>query len=164
MDLFRIIMKTILIIAMILSSIFTSYAYAETDVATSIKVLIKTDNGKKAYYDFPRVEQWLQRQAYGDKVEPNLLLEGVPSTDKAYLYDMIKGKSIGGYTNTLDVILETITKSNKVIVSVKYTGCKIDQYWLYMNVDKTQYNYLGTNAPEPREQYYIKCIGYFVNP
>ena len=133
--------------------------------AITIKVAIVTDTGMRTYHDFPKIQQWTLQQAFSDRKTPQLQLDSVPSTDKAYLYDMVKRK----FENDpkipeFDVFLEATTKDNKVVVTTKYTQCAIDQYWLWTNTDKEQYRFLKSDSIEPREQFFLKCKGYAINP
>jgi len=137
----------------------------EGEPATSIKVLIVTSEGKKTYHNFQNIQQWTLQQAHSDRTSPQLQLESVPSTDKAYLYDMIKRK----FENDpkipeIEVYLEATTKDNQKIVTAKYSGCMIDQYWLWTDTDEQQYRFLKSDNIEPREQFFLKCKGYFINP
>ena len=133
--------------------------------AITIKVAIVTDTGMRTYHDFPKIQQWTLQQAFSDRKTPQLQLDSVPSTDKAYLYDMVKRK----FENDpkipeFDVFLEATTKDNKVVVTTKYTQCAIDQYWLWTNTDEQEYRFLKSDNIEPREQFFLKCKGYAINP
>lgn len=133
--------------------------------ASSIKVLIVTDTGSKTYHDFPKVQQWTLQQALSDRTSPQLQLESVPSTDKEYLYDLVKRKFANDpKIPEFDVFLEATTKDNKKVVTTKYAACAIDQYWLWTDTDEQEYRFLKSDIIEPREQFFLKCKGYSINP
>ncbi len=124
-----------------------------------------TDTGSKTYHDFPRIRQWTLQQAFSDRTSPQLQLESVPSTDKSYLYDLVKRKFANDPKIPLfDVLLEATTKDNKVVVTTKYSECVIDQYWLWTDTDEQEYRFLKSDTIEPREQLFLKCRGYSINP
>lgn len=133
--------------------------------ATTIKVLIVTDTGMSTYHDFPKIQQWTQQQAFSDRTSPQLQLDSVPSSDKSYLYDLVKRKFANDpKIPEFNVFLEATTKDNKIIVTTKYSQCTIDQYWLWTNTDEQEYRFLKSDNIEPREQFFLKCKGYSINP
>jgi hypothetical protein len=133
--------------------------------ATSIRVTFVTSTGERISYNIQKVVQWVQLQVYSDRKSPQLELDSTPSTDKTFLYDMVKRKFEGDAKATdPDIILEAITKDNKVIITTKYVSCAVDQYWLWTDTDEQQYRFLKSDNIEPREQFFFKCKGYSINP
>jgi len=137
---------------------------SDVESATSIKTTIVTSTGLRTEHNFQKVIQWTLQQAHSDRSSPQLELDSIPSMDKGYLYDMVKRKFENDpKISDVVIFLDAITKDNKTIVSTKYSGCQIDQYWLWTDTDKEQYRFSKADAIEPHEQFFFKCTGYSVN-
>lgn len=65
--------------------------------------------------------------------------------------------------DSLDIFLEATSKDDMIIISTKYVGCKIDQYWICTNIFDTKTHDLKLNNMEPYEQFFFKCEEYSFN-
>lgn len=90
---------------------------------------------------------------------PSFTLRSLPSTDKAEVYEVMEryldhDHSLSGFM----VNVEILTGGGQILQTWKYEDCKIVDYWVYTNTDKTKYNFSDEDGMEIRDAMVISCI------
>lgn len=92
---------------------------------------------------------------------PEFILLGLPSKDKAKLYQLVDqfvnpSRPPGQYAIDVDIM----AGDGSIIQTWKYGACSLGDYVTYLDSSKEYYRYSGTDDSEIRELFYWKCAGF----
>lgn len=112
------------------------------------------------YWQMSRTTQdtSLDRQKHAENV-PSFTLYSLPSPDKQPVYEVVERYLDHQYAiPDFFVDVEILTGSGDVLQTWKYEKCKIVDYWVYSNTDKTRYNFSDTDGIEIRDGMTLSCV------
>lgn len=112
------------------------------------------------YWQMSRTTQdtSLDINKYAEKV-PSFTLYSLPSHDKQPVYEVVERYLDHQYSiQDFFVDVEILTGSGDILQTWKYEKCKIVDYWVYSNTDKTKYNFSGTDGIEIRDGMTLSCV------
>ena len=98
--------------------------------------------------------------SYAQRAEnvPSFSLHSLPSRDKQPVYDVAE-RYLDHQYGIADffVDVEIMSGDGSVLQTWKYEECRISDYWLYHNTDKTEYNFSGDDGIEMRDWTVLSC-------
>lgn len=112
------------------------------------------------YYQRSRTTQdtSLASTQYAENV-PSFSLRSLPSSDKRPVYDVVE-RYLDHQYDIADffVDVEIVSGSGEVLQTWQYERCKIVDYEVYPNTDKTQYSFSGDDRMEIRDSMVLSCF------
>ena len=90
---------------------------------------------------------------------PSFTLHSLPSTDKKGVYEVMErylDHQHGIQSFFADV--EILTGGGDVLQTWRYEDCRIVDYWIYTNTDKTEYNFSDGDGMEIRDAMVVSCM------
>ncbi len=137
--------------------IATHSTITDAERAHGFIVRMKFSDSEKSYYSFSRIVEVGSTQKLSNQI---LQLESIPSADKSRFYDEVEKAFSGQEKTRFDVALDIINPAGKIIETISYSSCEIDDHWVYVNDNKEQYRFTKTDGPEIREVTNFVCGGY----